>query len=126
MRFTGKPLSSFENLGAFVDVPYVIIAWSEAAQPLQWPPAQNCSPVPSWALPDIKFDQSPSQILAAGNTHCESRSLLKTSVKLYRTLYMRVLVWRHQFCLLHQHLHAAPQAHTDNEPARLFSKLGAE
>lgn len=90
MRVTGKPAFSFENLGTPVHSPYLTIA-------LFLPQHRISPPAPSWAFPDTKFDQSPSGILAAGNTHCEACYLLNASVNLYGTMHTRALVRRGQF-----------------------------
>lgn len=58
------------------------------------------------------------EILAADNTHCEAYFLLNATANLYRILGA--------ILALCQHPPAASWAHAADEPAQLFSKLGAE
>lgn len=67
---------------SFVRSPHLTISLRGSCQP------RTAAPVPSWAVPDMKFDQSLSEKLSADATHCEARFLLSGSV-ICRTLGMR-------------------------------------
>lgn len=119
MRFTGKPVSSFENLRAFVSSPLLYhcpVSGSAAPLVVNSPELVPLSlPGPSQIQSLVKAHQ---EILDTDNTHCEAYSLLNASAKLYRTLGA--------ILALCQHPPAASWAHAADELSQLFSKLGAE